>query len=86
MNKMTKDDLAKKKEEFSKFMDGIENLNFFNDENNKEINKENDNKNDNKDRINAFNNSDMNLLVKSLIFIFSRKMNSIEDKININVL
>ena len=78
MNKMTKDDLAKKKEEFSKFMDGIENLNFFNDENNKEINKENDNK----DRINAFNNSDMNLLVKSLIFIFSRKMNSIEDKIN----
>ena len=82
MNKMTKDDLAKKKEEFSKFMDGIENLNFFNDENNKEINKENDNKNDNKDRINAFNNSDMNLLVKSLIFIFSRKMNSIEDKIN----
>ena len=74
MNKMTKDDLVKKKEEFTKFINGIENLNFFNEENNKE--------NDNKIEQNIFNNSDMNLLVKSLIFIFSRKMNFIEDKIN----
>ena len=74
MNKMTKDDLIKKKEEFTKFINGIENLNFFNEENNKE--------NDNKIEQNIFNNSDMNLLVKSLIFIFSRKMNFIEDKIN----
>ena len=74
MNKMTKDDLIKKKEEFTKFINGIENLNFFNEENNKE--------NNNKIEQNIFNNSDMNLLVKSLIFIFSRKMNFIEDKIN----
>ena len=74
MNKMTKDDLIKKKEEFTKFINGIENLNFFNEENDKE--------NDNKIEQNIFNNSDMNLLVKSLIFIFSRKMNFIEDKIN----
>ena len=74
MNKMTKDDLVKKKEEFTKFINGIENLNFFNEENNKE--------NNNKIEQNIFNNSDMNLLVKSLIFIFSRKMNFIEDKIN----
>ena len=74
MNKMTKDDLVKKKEEFTKFINGIENLNFFNEENNKE--------NGDKIEENIFNNSDMNLLVKSLIFIFSRKMNFIEDKIN----
>ena len=74
MNKMTKDDLLKKKEEFTKFINGIENLNFFNEENNKENNI--------KIEENIFNNSDMNLLVKSLIFMFSRKMNFIEDKIN----
>ena len=74
MNKMTKDDLVKKKEEFTKFINGIENLNFFNEENNKENNI--------KIEENIFNNSDMNLLVKSLIFMFSRKMNFIEDKIN----
>ena len=74
MNKMTKDDLIKKKEEFTKFINGIENLNFFNEENNKENNI--------KIEENIFNNSDMNLLVKSLIFMFSRKMNFIEDKIN----
>ena len=74
MNKMTKDDLVKKKEEFTKFINGIENLNFFNEENNKENNI--------KMEENIFSNSDMNLLVKSLIFMFSRKMNFIEDKIN----
>ena len=74
MNKMSKDDLVKKKEEFTKFINGIENLNFFNEENNKENNI--------KIEENIFNNSDMNLLVKSLIFMFSRKMNFIEDKIN----
>ena len=74
MNKMTKDDLVKKKEEFTKLINGIENLNFFNEENNKENNI--------KMEENIFSNSDMNLLVKSLIFMFSRKMNFIEDKIN----
>ena len=79
VNKMTKDDLNKKKEEFMNLMNGIENLNFFQDEKNKEENNINNNKNG---EINYFNNNDMNLLVKSLIFIFSRKMSFIEDKIN----
>ena len=79
VNKMTKDDLNKKKEEFMNLMNGIENLNFFQDENNKEANNVNNNKNE---EINYFNNNDMNLLVKSLIFVFSRKMSFIEDKIN----
>jgi hypothetical protein len=77
MNKMTKEDLDKNKKEFLSFMNGIENINFFINENN-EKNKENDEK---KSEI-YFNNNDMNILVKSLIFIFSRKMSFIEDKIN----
>ena len=67
INKMTKDDIDKKRKEFLDVMNSIENLNFFNEEKDKE----------NKDK-----NSDMNILVKSLIFIFSRKMSFIEDKIN----
>ena len=80
VNKMTKDDLNKKKEEFKNLMGGIENLNFFKDEPNKEEN--NNINNNNKNCEINFNNNDMNLLVKSLIFIFSRKMSFIEDKIN----
>ena len=60
-------------------MNGIENLNFFQDKNSEEENNVNNNKNG---EINYFNNNDMNLLVKSLIFVFSRKMSFVEDKIN----
>ena len=75
VNKMTKEDLDKKREDFCNLMDSIENLNFFRKEKNKEeIN--------NKEDELYFNNNDMNLLVKSLVFIFSRKMGLIEDKIN----
>ena len=75
VNKMTKEDINKKREEFCNLMNSFENLNFFGKENNKEeINKKEDEL--------YFNNSDMNLLVKSLVFIFSRKMGLIEDKIN----
>ena len=80
VNKMTKDDLNKKKEEFMNLMNGIENLNFFQDKNSEEEN--NVNNNSKNAETNYFNNNDMNLLVKSLIFIFSRKMSFIEDKIN----
>ena len=79
VNKMTKDDLNKKKEEFMNLMNGIETLNFFQDKNSEEESNVNNNKNG---EINYFNNNDMNLLVKSLIFVFSRKMSFIEDKIN----
>ena len=75
VNKMTKEDINKKREEFCNLMNSFENLNFFGKEKNKEeIN--------NKEDELYFNNSDMNLLVKSLVFIFSRKMGLIEDKIN----
>ena len=75
VNKMTKEEINKKREEFSNLMNSFENLNFFGKEKNKEeIN--------NKEDELYFNNSDMNLLVKSLVFIFSRKMGLIEDKIN----
>ena len=71
VNKMTKDDLNKKKEDFLNLMNCFENLNFFYDEKNKEDNSEK-----------KYNNNDINLLVKSLVFILSRKMSFIEDKIN----
>ena len=80
VNKMTKDDLNKKKEEFKNLMNGIENLNFFQDKNSEEEN--NVNNNSKNAETNYFNNNDMNLLVKSLIFVFSRKMSFVEDKIN----
>ena len=76
MNKMTKDDLDKNKKEFFSFMNGIENINFFNNE------KYEDKEGEDKKREIYFNNNDMNILIKSLIFIFSRKMSFIEDKIN----
>ena len=79
VNKMTKEDINKKREEFCNLMNSFENLNFFGKENNKEeINKKEDEL--------YFNNSDMNLLVKSLVFIFSRKMGLIEDKIENNLI
>ena len=77
VNNMTKDDLNKKREEFLNVMDSIENLNFFSKI---EKSKEDDKNEINREKL--FNNEDMNLLVKSLIFIFSRKMSFIEDKIN----
>ena len=80
MNKMTIEDLDKKKEDFMNLMDSIENMNFFFE---KEKKKEDDNINDNKNNEEKFfNSSEMNLLVKSLVFIFSRKISFIEDKIN----
>ena len=74
VNKTTKEELNTKKEEFLNLMNCFENINFFREEKNKE-------KKDEKYEIN-FNNNDMNLLVKSLVFIFSRKMSFIEEKIN----
>ena len=77
VNNMTKDDLNKKREEFLNVMDSIENLNFFSKI---EKSKEDDKNEINREKL--FNNEDMNLFVKSLVFIFSRKMSFIEDKIN----
>ena len=79
VNKINNEDINKKKDEFNIFMNDIENMNFFYQ---KEINKKEENKDDNKNDKNFFNNNDMNILVKSLIYVFSRKMSFIEDKIN----
>ena len=76
VNKMNNDEINKKKDEFNIFMNDIENINFFSE------NKEDKNENKESNNKNNFNNSDMNILLKSLIYVFSRKMNFIEDKIN----